>query len=126
MSKLIYFDKSQIWLFVLSIAFLGVSYYYHSRSKTKMLLVFLSIGAFLMFSFGACLDHFINVWDERFHALVAKNMMNHFFIPTLYDETALNMVYEPWDRFHIWLQKQPLFLWQITSSFYYSEFQNIL
>ncbi len=70
-----------------------------------------------MFSFGARLDFFINVWDERFHALVAKNMMNHFFVPTLYDQTPLDMVYEPWERFHIWLQKQPLFLWQIAAGF---------
>ncbi|MHB8402507.1 MAG: ArnT family glycosyltransferase [Bacteroidia bacterium] len=61
---------------------------------------------------------FLNVWDERFHALVAKNLMHHPLMPTLYDETVVNMVYnDNWARYHIWLHKQPLFMWQIALSF---------
>ena len=62
-------------------------------------------------------DPFLNVWDERFHALVAKNLMNHPLKPTLYDDPIVNMAYDVWDRYHIWLHKQPLFLWQIALSF---------
>ena len=63
------------------------------------------------------LDPFLNQLDERFHALVAKNMMHHPLMPTLYDNPVVNMNYDRWDRLHIWVHKQPLFLWQIALSF---------
>ncbi len=43
--------------------------------------------------------------------------MNHPLMPTLYDDPIVNMDYGRWDRYHIWLHKQPLFLWQIALSF---------
>jgi 4-amino-4-deoxy-L-arabinose transferase len=43
--------------------------------------------------------------------------MNHPLRPTLYDDPVVNMAYDRWDKFHIWLHKQPLFLWQIALSF---------
>ncbi|HEX7414911.1 MAG TPA: glycosyltransferase family 39 protein, partial [Bacteroidia bacterium] len=61
---------------------------------------------------------FLNVWDERFHALVAKNLMHHPLMPTLYDDPIVNMAYsDSWATYHIWLHKQPLFMWQIALSF---------
>ncbi len=59
----------------------------------------------------------MNIWDERFHALVAKNLIEHPLKPTLYNEPILNIPYDRWDKAHIWLHKQPLFLWQIALSF---------
>ena len=44
-------------------------------------------------------------------------MVDHPFRPTLYDDPVVNMSYDRWDRYHIWLHKQPLFLWQIALSF---------
>lgn len=75
------------------------------------------MAAICIFSFSALLDPFLNLWDERFHALVAKNMMNHPLMPTLYDDPVVDMAYDRWDRYYIWLHKQPLFLWQIMLSF---------
>ena len=63
-----------------------------------------------MFLFSSLLDPFLNLWDERFHALVAKNLMNHPLMPTLYDDPVVSMAYDRWDRATIWLHKQPLFL----------------
>jgi 4-amino-4-deoxy-L-arabinose transferase len=77
----------------------------------------LVLAAIFLFSFAATLDPFLNLWDERFHALVAKNLMNHPFLPTLYDNPIVLMEYNIWDRYHIWFHKQPLFLWQISLSF---------
>lgn len=87
-----------------------------------LLILILSI---LVFATAASLDPFLNLWDERFHAVVAKNLVQHPFVPTLYDDPVLKMSYDRWDYFHIWLHKQPLFLWQIALSFKlfgYSEF----
>ncbi len=43
--------------------------------------------------------------------------MYHPLMPTLYDDPVVNIAYDIWDRYHIWLHKQPLFLWQIALSF---------
>jgi 4-amino-4-deoxy-L-arabinose transferase len=43
--------------------------------------------------------------------------MQHPLMPTLYDNPIVDMAYDRWDRYHIWLHKQPLFLWQIALSF---------
>lgn len=90
----------------------------HIFQKEKLsLLLLLSAGAFLFLS-AAVLFPFLNIWDERFHALVAKNLMQHPLMPTLYDQPIVNMVYtDDWARFHIWLHKQPLFMWQMALSY---------
>lgn len=44
-------------------------------------------------------------------------MMHHPLKPTLYDNEVVSMAYDRWDRAHIWLHKQPLFMWQISLSF---------
>lgn len=84
--------------------------------KMRFSLVVLLLATFCLFVFSALLDPFLHLWDERFHALVAKNMMQHPFIPTLYDDPVVPMEYDRWDRVHIWLHKQPLFLWPISLS----------
>ncbi|MCS6928480.1 MAG: glycosyltransferase family 39 protein [Saprospiraceae bacterium] len=63
------------------------------------------------------LDPFLHPWDERFHALVARNMMENPFVPIL----RVNPITENYDPFawccnHIWLHKQPLFMWQMALS----------
>lgn len=63
------------------------------------------------------LDGFLNLWDERFHALVAKNLLETPLMPTLYADPILDIPYQGWDMSIIWLHKQPLFLWQIAISF---------
>lgn len=94
-----------------------LSLIFHESEKGKLTVIFLLLTAFAIFCFAALLDPFLNLWDERFHALVAKNLVNHPLKPTLYDEPIVNMPYDRWDRYHIWLHKQPLFLWQIAASF---------
>lgn len=62
------------------------------------------------------IDPFLHPWDERFHALVAKNMMTFPLKPML---TVFPVAqYDPnvWCCNHIWLHKQPLFMWQMALS----------
>jgi len=113
----IYFDNTQVLLLTAALVSLLFSIAFHLRSKENLTVVFLVITALLVNSFAALLDPFLNIWDERFHALAAKNLMSHPFFPTLYDEPVVNMAYDRWDRYHIWLHKQPLFLWQIAVCF---------
>src|SRR2546422_780157 len=90
----------------------------HLFQKEKLSLALLISAAFFIFLYAINLYPFINLWDERFHALVAKNMMAHPLKPTLYEETIVSMVYDDnWSRYHVWLHKQPLFMWQMALSF---------
>ena len=113
----IYFDNTQVTLLSAAGIFFILSLILHLNRKDKLSILFLGLTAISVFSFSALLDPFLNIWDERFHALVAKNLMNHPLMPTLYDNPVVNMAYDRWDRYHIWLHKQPLFLWQIALSF---------
>jgi 4-amino-4-deoxy-L-arabinose transferase-like glycosyltransferase len=61
-------------------------------------------------------DFFLHSWDERYHALVAKNLIQHPLTPTLYDNPVLPYDYRNWKANHIWLHKQPLPVWTIAAS----------
>ncbi len=62
------------------------------------------------------LDPYLHDWDERFHALVAKNMLNGPFTPRLYLEPVFSYKIDEWCCNHVWLHKQPLFLWLMAIS----------
>lgn len=79
-------------------------------------LICLGIGSVFLGVFAATLDPFLNLWDEQYHALVAKNMATDPWKPMLYKETLLPYDYTVWTINHIWLHKQPLFLWQMALS----------
>ena len=61
-------------------------------------------------------DHYLHDFDEKYHALVAKNMMSKPLAPMLRTEPVLDYNYKDWSNNHIWLHKQPLFLWQMAIS----------
>ena len=79
-------------------------------------MVVLLMGALLLRYWIASLDPFLNDWDEKFHAVVARNLTYHWLRPTLIDQPYLAYDFEKWSRNYIWLHKQPLFLWQIALS----------
>lgn len=109
-------DNQLIFLYSGLVCFL-LSLYFYLRDREKLSIFFLLLTALSVYCFAALLDPFLNIYDERFHALVGKNLMHHPLKPTLYDDPIVNMPYDKWDRYHIWLHKQPLFLWQIAASF---------
>lgn len=71
---------------------------------------------------GLCLrlftaaDLYLHPWDERFHALVAKNMMSNPFAPVLYSKALIPYDFRDWTANHIWLHKQPVALWLMAIS----------
>lgn len=78
----------------------------------------LTIATLIMSITATLLDPYLHLWDEAFHAVVAKNMLNHPLKPTLYEFHAVELGTPNWSGDHIWLHKQPLFLWQIALSFW--------
>lgn len=92
--------------------------------KKRWSVALLTAGGFCLFVFAAISIPFLNFWDERFHALMAKNCMDHPFSPTLYREWPIDNAYPggtwpetDWCHGHVWLHKQPLFIWQIALCF---------
>ena len=112
-----YFDNRQLFLLSTGIILIVLSVFFQLKKQYRPALILLFLGTIGIYLFSALLDPFLNLWDERFHALVAKNLLSHPLKPTLYDNPIITMAYDRWDRSIIWLHKQPLFLWQIALSF---------
>jgi 4-amino-4-deoxy-L-arabinose transferase-like glycosyltransferase len=86
------------------------------RKNYSFALLALLLASFLLRIEMALLDPFLHNWDERFHALVAKNMVDRPFTPMLIRYPALPYDYTAWCCNQIWVHKQPLFLWQMAAS----------
>ncbi|MCB0480448.1 MAG: glycosyltransferase family 39 protein [Flavobacteriales bacterium] len=88
----------------------------HSK-KDIWVLNFIILASFIL-RITIASDPFLHEWDERFHALVAKNLINHPLTPTLYDYAPLGFDAQSWVGSHVWLHKQPLPLWLMSISLY--------
>ena len=104
------------WLLIvaLSLYILSVLLFETIRKKRYSLLA-IFLGSISLFSYIALSYPFLHVWDEQFHALVAKNMGTDFFTPILIQNPILDLG-NSWADTHIWLHKQPYFLWQMALS----------
>ncbi len=115
-----YSDHIQSVIFLLyigiTLVFIGLSYFQFSE-KSKPSLILIALGSFSISMFLCLSDSFLHMWDEQFHAVVAKNMLSNPFKPILIQDPILPYNYKNWTGNHIWLHKQPLFLWQIALSF---------
>ncbi len=85
----------------------------HNRNAPALVLL---MGAGLLLRLYAASDNMLHEWDERYHALVAKHLMQHFLRPTLYDQQLLPFDYQCWTNNGVWLHKQPMALWLIAIS----------
>ena len=90
--------------------------YFFSTKNHRWSLILLVLGAFLLRICMITWDPFLHSWDERYHALVAKNMMQNPFSPMLRMNPILDYKIENWCCNHIWLHKQPLFMWLMSLS----------
>jgi len=78
------------------------------------LIIILSIALVLRLFVAA--DGYLHNWDERYHALVAKNLIKHPLKPTLYDNPVLPYNHNNWIANHVWLDKGPVPLWSMAIS----------
>jgi 4-amino-4-deoxy-L-arabinose transferase-like glycosyltransferase len=84
-----------------------------TRVAARLALVVL---AALALRIDAAQQESIHAWDERFHAVVAKNLISHPLTPTLYDRPLSADPRAPWTEAHVWLHKPPLALWMMAAS----------
>jgi 4-amino-4-deoxy-L-arabinose transferase-like glycosyltransferase len=87
----------------------------YNKNRIVLSLSFILICSLLMRVYMAS-DYFLHEWDERYHALVAKNLVKHPLRPTLYDNTVIQYDSREWTANHIWLEKPPVPLWFMAAS----------
>lgn len=73
-------SSNQLFLIATALVFLVASVVLNFYEKHNYSVFFLIASGISLFSFSSLLDPFLNLWDECFHALVAKN----------YDGTPVN------------------------------------
>lgn len=83
-------------------------------STYQYLLAIILISLVIRVNF--CCDLFLHEWDERYHALVAKHLIDHPLKPTLYETPIHDYDHTNWISNHIWLSKPPLPLWFMALS----------
>jgi 4-amino-4-deoxy-L-arabinose transferase-like glycosyltransferase len=98
---------------LLLIAFLLLLLAFLYSKKPQIAITLIVICGFLLRLYVSN-DPILHEWDEKYHALVAKNLMNNPFSPCLYKTTILDYNYKDWTTNHIWLHKPPLTLWSIA------------
>lgn len=101
---------------LLGLPFLLASFYFFYKDRVKPALIWLFVCAFVVRLVMICLDPYLHEWDEQYHAVVAKSMMTHPFVPALRPAAVLPYTMTDWCCSYIWLHKQPLFMWQMALS----------
>lgn len=109
-------DPGQIFLIATASCALLFSIICFGLNRIKPALVLLMVFGAAAFLSAAFFDPFLNLWDERFHVLVAKNMLDHPFVPMLYNDFNFTSEIGDWSTHSIWLHKQPWFMWQMALS----------
>lgn len=103
-------------VFILFTALLtGSSYIFYIRNKTNLSLASIILLA-LVLRIYCSLDPMLHEWDERYHALVSKNMIDNPFEPKLYKKHLFTYNFKNWTSSEIWLHKQPVPLWVMALS----------
>ena len=93
----------------------GLSLFLYLKGRIYPALSLIIFSGFFLRVFCAS-DPMLHPWDERYHALVAKNMMEQPFEPKLYKYHVLDYDYRSWTTNKVWLHKQPIPLWSMALS----------
>ena len=92
-----------------------ISWRLYRMERTSLAVVALIVAGLALRFFTAS-DLYLHEWDERYHALVAKNMISDPLVPKLYNDPVLPYDYREWSANHVWLHKQPAPLWAMAAS----------
>ena len=107
------FDSASTLTIAIAAACLAGAAVSKARVTGRLALI---VFAALALRVDAARQQSIHAWDERFHAVVAKNLINHPLTPTLYDRPLSADPRAHWTEAHVWLHKPPLALWMMAAS----------
>lgn len=91
------------------------SWKFNNDKKVLIAIILLIVCGFILRIYISA-DLFLHDWDERFHALVAKNLIKQPIKPTLYASPLMPYDYKNWGSNYIWVHKQPVPLWCMALS----------
>jgi 4-amino-4-deoxy-L-arabinose transferase-like glycosyltransferase len=106
---------SAVLVLLVSVGLLGWAAAAARARRTATALVLILAGALSILLYAAS-ERALNEWDERYHVLVAKHLISHPLMPTLYDNAVLPFDYRDWTANQVWLHKPPFALWLIAAS----------
>src|SRR5687768_6373009 len=93
--------------------FFSWRYWFKFNYKVAVLLL---IGCGFTLRVFTAMDFYLHDWDEKYHAVVAKNLIQQSLKPVLYKDPVLSYDYKNWTQNHIWVHKPPLPLWTMAGS----------
>ncbi len=99
--------------FTAAVLIVSVSYRYYRYGEVQIKSLLISA---CLLRLAAAIYPCLHDWDERYHALVAKNMLVNPLMPRLYPVDYLPYNYQNWICNYIWLHKQPFALWSMACS----------
>ena len=111
---MIYF-KGIIFLIIVAVVFI-TAFRFFKNNQIHNALIFIILGGFILRGWCIFNDGFLFAWDERYHALVAKNLGENPFLPVLFKTPLIEYDFRQWTINHVWLHKQPLSLWLMAGS----------
>lgn len=93
-----------------ALALVCVSFAFARLGRFTAAALVIAAAAFMVRAYAAS-DMALHPWDERYHAVVAKHLIDEPLIPRLYADPALPYDFRDWTGNHVWLHKPPLSLW---------------
>jgi 4-amino-4-deoxy-L-arabinose transferase len=102
----------------LLVGFAGLAYmawrFLRIQAYQKSLFVLLLLA--LVIRVIGAKDPYLHSWDERYHALVAKNLIDHPLEPTLHSNKVLDYNNNSWVGNNVWVAKPSFPLWLMAGS----------
>lgn len=102
-------------ILTVALALVGLSLFLARRRQWRVAILAVALAAVLIRGYAAA-DRALHPWDERYHALVAKNLIEMPLTPRLYHTPVLPYDYRVWTSNYIWMHKPPLALWLQAAS----------
>lgn len=100
---------------VSALALVGLAYFLAHRHEWRRSILAVAVAALLIRGYASA-DLALHPWDERYHALVAKHLIETPLTPRLYPTPLLSYDYREWTGNYIWMHKPPLTLWLQAAS----------
>ena len=98
-----------------ALALVGLACVLAHRQHWRRSIAAVAIAALLIRGYASA-DLALHQWDERYHALVAKHLIQTPLTPRLYPTPLLSYDYRTWTGNYIWMHKPPLTLWLQAAS----------
>ena len=96
-------------------ALVGVACFLAHREQWRWSILAVAVAALFIRGYASS-DLALHPWDERYHALVAKHLIDTPLTPRLYPTPLLSYDHRKWTSNYIWMHKPPLALWLQAAS----------